>query len=511
MPDPSFNYIPGVGLVAPLFAFEVNSGGQYEDVNRFVIFGHKTASGLISSNTPTPVGSQLEVDGLCGSGSQLREMYRIAMQNSPVLPVWIVALPETGTAEVRTLKVAPFTGAGVAALEIAGEPIQVSVGASDTPLIVAQNLTAAINAYYNSLTGAQLQWTATAAAGTGGDVGSGIITLTCRHLGAVFSDLNIYVPASYRGNILAQSAVFTQTVATAGVGIPVLTSALAALGDDPADVIVSPWSDPVPAASYYAALNDASGRWSWARQSYGHVWAYASGNYSTLTTLGLTLNDRHLTLISGPAGMPTPGYLNVAGRAALEAIWLFDCNTGNVSRNQSGRIVQGVKGPRDRSTLLDYNGRNGLNQSGISTFKVDAAGNVVVDKTVTTYRLGIQGQPDTVFRDVQSVYQVSGGLRYLRTVLADEQGQKALANTNPGSLAAISTVKDITGSFMHGYKQLCLNGVFDDYEEFVGLLVVVRDKQNRARVNVYCPLERVAPLDIIAANAAIYSQFPIAA
>jgi phage tail sheath gpL-like len=503
MNAPSFNFIPGGGLVAPLFAFEVNSGGAYYPVNRFVILGHATSAGTIAANHPVPVASQIDADGLGGAGSMLREMYRIAVQNGPTLPIWLVAIPETGTKAQWTFTLTQWSGTGVAAIEIGGERIQVSVGPADTPTTIAASLAAAINAYYNALTGTQLQVAASASAG--------VVTLTALHKGVIFNDLDLFIPTAYLGNVLAQTGICTIAQSVAGAGIPDLTSALAALGDDPADVIVSPWSDSNSANAYANCTNDTSGRWSWARQSYGHVWADATGNFSTLTTLGLTLNDRHFTLIGRIPGTPTPAYLNVCARAALEAPWLFDCDTGNVSRNQTGRVVQGVKPPRDRATWWNYSARNTLNQSGISTFKVNAAGNVVIDKTVTTYRLGLQGQPDAVFRDAQALYQCSGGLSYIRTVLADEQGQKALANTNPGSLAAITTTKDITATFVHAYKQLCLNGVFDDADKFVGLLVVQRDSQNAARVNVYCPMERVDPLDIIAANATIYTQYPATA
>src|ERR1039458_8707664 len=113
-----FNYIPGSGLVAPLFSFEVNSGGQYDAVNRFIIFGHASAealaAGTILANTPVPVAAQQDVDRMAGASSMLREMYRIANQNAPVLPTWIVAIPEVGAKAVWTLTLTVWTGNGVA-------------------------------------------------------------------------------------------------------------------------------------------------------------------------------------------------------------------------------------------------------------------------------------------------------------------------------------------------------------------------------------------------------------
>jgi phage tail sheath gpL-like len=103
---------------------------------------------------------------------------------------------------------------------------------------------------------------------------------------------------------------------------------------------------------------------------------------------------------------------------------------------------------------------------------------------------------------------VSGGLGYIRAQLATEQGQKGLADSNPGNLAAITTPADIKGSFVHAYVELCARGVFENEDAFTRNVQAVRDRQNPARVNVYAPMDRVNPLDILATNATIYAQFP---
>ncbi|WP_348240357.1 hypothetical protein, partial [Salmonella enterica] len=59
-----FNFIPGSGLVAPLFAFEVNSAGWYDSVSRLVLFGHKTSGGSLADNTPSVFTSLSEADAL---------------------------------------------------------------------------------------------------------------------------------------------------------------------------------------------------------------------------------------------------------------------------------------------------------------------------------------------------------------------------------------------------------------------------------------------------------------
>lgn len=500
-----FNNIPGSGLVAPLFGFEVNSGGQYSADQRIVILAPKTTAGTMALAQRYFVASQDDADRYAGAGSMLREMYRVARLNAPVTPIQLVALDDSGgTAGVWSISLASISNtSGVGTFEIDGEQIQINVGLTDTPTTIAAALAAAINAYYDTLTNKMLPVTATSS--------GAVVTLTSRNKCAIVSDLDIYVSSGISGNIFAGTGVFTSAVVTAPAGVPSLSAALAALGDDPADTIITPFADANSILAYGNATNDQNGRWAYFRQSYGHVWAPYTGSLSASTTFGLSLNDRHLSLIRRIPGTVSSAWAWVAGRAALESVWLFDCVTGNVSRNQTGRVVQGVRGPRDRTTLDNYAARNTLLGCGISTFSMRFDGAIMVDKTITTYRVGASGQPDTVFRDVQALYQVAGGLAFMRSEFATECGQKALADSNPGGLGAIVTPDDAKANFIHSYTTLGLRGVFQNADTFSTLLLVKINAENPDRLDAYLPMDRVNPLDILAANATIYQQYPQAA
>lgn len=152
----AFNNIPGSGLTAPIFTFEVNSGGQYAATTRFILIGHTTSAGSMVPNTPTPVADQNTVDQLCGPGSMLREMFRIAAMNAPAQPFWIVGVPDAGVAAQWTLTLASVPAGGVGTVVIAGETLQIPVGATDTVTTVAAAIAAAVNAYFNQLSAAML-------------------------------------------------------------------------------------------------------------------------------------------------------------------------------------------------------------------------------------------------------------------------------------------------------------------------------------------------------------------
>ncbi len=493
-----FNTIPG-NIVAPIFTFEVNSGGQFENGARLLLIGHKTSAGSAALDVPVMCSTTLEARQLFGAGSMLDDMVRLARKNAPAQEIWCLPVTETGTAEVRTLTISSVPAAGgVGVIEIAGEPIAITIAAGDDKNAVAAALAATVNAYYNPFSEASLPYTASAAAA--------VVTLTARHKGAVLSDIDIAVP------VLTGANAFTGKVAmatgTAGAGDPDLSAALAALGGDPFDWIATPFADATNLGRYKALLSDISGRWAWNRQVYGHVFFPATDTVANLTTAGLAQDDRHLTMIPRPAtGLtPQPAWQWAAAFAARIVPWLADGSTGNVSRNQTGLAIEGIAPPRDRSKWYGYATRDAFLRSGVSTWSVDQAGRVLVDKAITMQRTTL-GVPDTTFRDVQKMGQLVYALRKFRTDLTVEHGQKALADDNPGNVQAVSTPRDIAATFMHSYQSMVLTGVLENADEAAKRLRVERNADNPNRVDIYAPLDTVNPLDIIAVNAVVYSQF----
>lgn len=493
-----FNNIPG-NLVAPIVTFEVNSGGQFENSSRLLLVGFKNTGALIADNVPTVCPSAAEARRLAGAGSMLDDMVRIARRNAPAQEIWIISPAPVGVAEIRTLTVTGVPAAGGAGvIEIAGEPVSITIGAGDDVDAVAAALTAAINAYYNPLGEASLPFTAT--------VVDEVVTLTARHAGAHSTLVDIHVPVLDGSNAL--TGRITAAVGTAGSGNPDLTTALAALGDDPFDWIVSAFSDSTNVGRYQALLSDVSGRWAWNRQIYGHAFYPFTGSLSDVTTHTLALDDRHISAIPRPASasIPHPAWIWAAAMVARIVPWLSDGATGNVSRNQTGLEVIGLSPPRDRSKWYDYATRDTLLRSGASTWKVDQAGRVLVDKIITMQRT-TNGVTDTTFRDIQKIGQIVYALRNFRTRLTIEHGQKAIADDNPGNVGAISTPRDIAATFMHTYQGMVLSGVLENAVRAAEQLQVKRNTDNPNRVDIYAPLDMVNPLDVIAANAVIYSQF----
>jgi phage tail sheath gpL-like len=510
MTDPvAFTSIPGSGLVAPTFAFEVNSGGSYGTTSRMILQGYITSAGSLALNTPTPCASQQQADALCGPGSMLREMYRVAQAIAPAQPIWLEAVADPGTTKASwtiTVGASPQPAPGAGYVVLCGKILQIAVLSTDTPTTIAANLAAAINGYYDSLTSAMLPVTATASAA--------IVTLTARHAGAIMNDFDYYVPPN-SWNVF--SGTLTYASVTAGTGTPPnMAGAFAAIGLQKADFVVSPFADATTLSAAWTFFGDAAGRWSWNQQVYGAYWFPVSGNFATRITAGLALaNARQLVPIGRPGGFtngtPTPSWIWVAERAALEAPWLSDIVTGRVSCNQSNRATLESLPPRDTTTWDNYNARNQLLQASISTNRVNASGQVTIDKTVTAYKTNPAGSPDTTFQGVQSIYQLGFGLPYIRYVVSQEQGNKSLKKENPASLQSVATLGDIKASLIGAVTTLENQGVFDDLATTAANMLLAINPDNSARVDCYLPLEEVQPFDILAVNATIYRQFAQAA
>lgn len=491
-----FNQIPGSGLVAPLFAFEINAAGEGEQPSRAVILGHKAAAGSMAETTRFTVGSREEVLALAGAGSQLYEMARIARVAAPAAEIHAVAVAEAGTAPVWsvTVNAVPATG-GQATLEIAGRHVSTTLAPGGTAADLAASLAAAINAYVEPLTLAYLPVTAS--------VAGAVVTLTGRHKGALFSETEIGAFSTVPGNILADR--ITVAVVTAAGGVPDISAALAALGDLAFDTILCPFSEDTNVSALETFLGEQGGRWGWDIQIYGHAFIIKTGNTAALTTYGLTRNARHVSCLHRLAS-PTPSWEWLASEIMTAHVWLSDATGGNAARNQTGLVLPQVRAPRD-GMGPGYGARNTLLASGISTFGVNAAGQVTIDKIVTMERLGASGEPNTTFRDVQAIYCTMHGVRHIRNELLRRFARKAAVDRNPYDIEAQVTPEDVRAATITAYEDCVRFGLFENASRFARSLIVQRDTANPRRFNVGLrEIDLVNPLDVLAASARIWAQ-----
>ncbi|OJH54279.1 hypothetical protein ATN81_13995 [Agrobacterium pusense] len=489
------NNIPD-NIVAPLLAFDIESGGQFSSELNEILLGFGTAGAALGEGQIAICGTVNEARRLAGRGSMLESMFIRARKNAPAQVIYLGRVADTGTAEIRTMTVGAVPGAGgQAVVQIAGESVSIDIAAGTSANDTAAALAAAINAYFNPLSKKSLPFTAVAAAN--------VVTITARHKGVYAAGLDIFIPVLEGGNVFTVTNL-TMATTTPGAGNPDLSAILAAMGDDPFEAIVSAFSDTAAVALLDAFVTS---RWGYDQQLYGHAFYPFTGTDSQINAKGLARDTWHLSLIpilSG-GGNGTPDYERVSADVSRALPMLGSGSDGRVSANQSGLVVSGVSAPRDRNYWPDYATRNGWLQNGVSAWKVDRSGDVVIDKTITQQQT-TNGVPDTALRDIQAVYQLTYALKFIRSQLAYEHSNKAIANDNPANLPSIVTVRDIKSTLVHACIDLSRRGVLEFGNDIAGQITVTRNLDNPNRVDIVLPMDRVNPLDIFAGLARVYAQ-----
>jgi phage tail sheath gpL-like len=111
--------------------------------------GMKTAAGSLTADTDfVQCTSEDQADALAGPGSQLAMQAYQALK-VPGINLWLAAVTEPGAGTAATVTIAVSgtqTTGGVLRFRVAGKPISVDVGLTDTPTNIGDNIAAAINA-----------------------------------------------------------------------------------------------------------------------------------------------------------------------------------------------------------------------------------------------------------------------------------------------------------------------------------------------------------------------------
>uniref|UniRef100_UPI001F1552FB phage tail sheath subtilisin-like domain-containing protein n=1 Tax=Escherichia coli TaxID=562 RepID=UPI001F1552FB len=248
---------------------------------------------------------------------------------------------------------------------------------------------------------------------------AGVVTLTARHKGLCGNE--IPVSLNYYGfgggEVLPAGVQIAVATGTAGTGAPVLTGAVAAMADEPFDYIGLPFNDTASVNTLVTEMNDTSGRWSYARQLYGHVYTAKIGTLSELVTAGDQFRN-------DPA-RPT----------------------------QTGELVGMLPAPKGKRFTMTE--QQTLLSHGVATAYVES-GVLRIQRDVTTYRKNAYGVADNSYLDSETLHTSAYVLRKLKSVITSKYGRHKLASdgTRFGPGQAIVTPAVIKGELLATYRQL---------------------------------------------------------
>ncbi|WAM45974.1 phage tail sheath subtilisin-like domain-containing protein [Edwardsiella piscicida] len=481
----SMNTIPSNALV-PLFYAEMDNSAANtaQDSGASLLLGYVNAGVAITPNSLVLMPSADYARQICGPGSQLARMVQAYRKTDPFGELYVIAVPEpTGTQATVTLTVTgAATETGTISLYIGNSRVQAAVTNGDDVAAVASSIKDAVAADVT------LPFTATAAAG--------VVTLTARHKGLCGNEIPVTV--NYygfgSGEVLPAGVQIAIAAGAKGSGAPVLTGAIAAMADEPFDYIGHPFNDTASLTMLATEMNDTSGRWSYARQLYGHVYTAKIGTLSDLVSAGDQLNQQHITLAGYESDMQAPADELAASRTARGAVFI---RNDPARPTQTGELIGMLPAPKGKRFTMTE--QQSLLSHGVATAYVEG-GVLRIQRDVTTYKKNAYGVKDNSYLDSETLHTSAYVLRRLKSVITSKYGRHKVANdgTRFGPGQAIVTPAVIKGELLTIYRQLERAGIVENYDLFKKYLIVERDANDPNRINTLFPPDYVNQLRVFA-------------
>lgn len=296
------------------------------------------------------------------------------------------------------------------------------------------------------------------------------------------------------GEVLPAGVNITVASGVKGAGAPALNDAVAAMGDEPFDYIGLPFNDTASVNTMATEMNDSSGRWSYVRQLYGHVYTAKTGTLSELVAAGDQFNLQHITLAGYEKDTQTPADELAASRTARAAVFI---RNDPARPTQTGELVDMLPAPKgkrftttEQQTLLSH---------GVATAYVES-GVLRIQRDITTYRKNAYGVADNSYLDSETLHTSAYVLRRLKSVITSKYGRHKLANdgTRFGSGQAIVTPAVIRGELGSTYRQMEREGIVENFDLFQQHLIVERNANNSNRLDVLFPPDYVNQLRVFA-------------
>lgn len=486
----SFTHIPA-NIRVPLFYAEVSNelAGHLSMQQPALIIGPAISPEPDEVNTPVLISSTAMAYEVFGAGSVLADMVNTYRQNDTFGELWAIAVdpgPDAAPARGGFAIGGEATSGGTLPLYIGGDLYRIGVAAGATPEAVAVTLAATINDDPFALV--------IAAADIGISAPGVTLLLTAKQPGELGNDIRLDV--AWRGlaaGEMVPPGLSVDVVPMAdGAGVPDIRPALEAMGDDVYDFCAIPWTDGATLDAVQQAMDDSTGRWAWDRQIYGHFFSAKAGTLQSLQAFGRTRNDPHTT-VHGYPNSPSPAWRRAAALTAEAATSL---------RIDPARPLQtlplvGVLAPnrRDKFTI---NHRQTLLFAGIAV-EDDVAGQVRINRCITTYQRNVWGQPDPSWLDVTTPFTLAYFIRFLRQRILQKFPRHKLADDGApiGPGQAVVTPRIIKAEIIAAYLEMAAANLVESVESFKSLLIVERDPQDPNRVNVLASPDLVNQLRVL--------------
>lgn len=480
----SFNGIPNV-LLTPGAYIEYDASRAVQGLavipNRVLLIGARLSTGSVAAGVLTRILSKDDGPVMFGRGSQLAQMIEAFKSVNKFTEVWAIALTGAGTAATKTITVTgPATSAGTLHFLVQGKPVDVAVASGDAQNAIASAIDAAFAAY-------EADWLYTFG------VATNVVTGTCRHLAAFGQDFDIRLNY-YDRQALDMPAGVTIAIADAvsGATDPDVTTALAAVGDEWFTTIVCGFNLDANVDILEAYAEE---HWGPLIQQDVQCWVGFRGTDTEALTYAGSRNSQFSHVI--PTGDNTP--LSPWQWAALFAG--VSTSEPDPARPRQNMKVLGCL-PPIREELWTREERQALLEAGVSTWIVDTAGAVYIERIVTTYTTNASGIADPTFRNLETMLTLAAiryttrariALKYPRHKLADD-------NANYGVGQKVVTPKVIRGEMIQLFREWESNAWCEGIDQFKEELIVERNASDPDRLDVLMGPNLVNQFRVMAAQ-----------
>lgn len=449
--------------------------------HKALIIAPRLTTGTVAAATPFRINSPAEAEAKFGRHSIGSFMGKAFKAANEFTELWGIGVADNGggTAAAGVLTIAgTATAAGSIYLYIAGIRIPVAIASGTT---AAQAVTAVVAAC------ADYELPVTVADGTGDT-----IDVTAQNKGTTGNQIDLRFNHN-EGEFAPAGLTLTVTTPMAsGATDGSVSGAITALGDEQYHTIAMAWGDDTNMDLIEAELLT---RWGPMEQREGHVFAGVKGSQGTMTTAGNARNSFNSTLF-GTGLSPSPTYIGAALVAAVDAA---QCEV-DPFRPRTTLALPGFVAPKP-SERLTRTERNTLLSDGVSTFKVDTAGNCSIERLITTYQT-TNSVADGTYRDIMTVRGLAA-LRYtqrVRIALRFPRHKLADDGTNFGPGQAVVTPSIIRGELLALFREWEDAGWVEDFAAFKAGLIVERNASDNNRVDVLTPPDLINSLLVTASN-----------
>lgn len=453
--------------------------------HRVLLVGHRLSTGSVAPGVPTRILGKLDGDGYFAPRSQIAAMSRAYKAIDSKTPLFAMGLDnDAGTAASGKITFGgPATEAGFIPLYVGGERLDVPVAVGDAGDDIAASAELVFDARY----GLPLLATQSIASGEEDE-----LLFVCEWKGPSGNDI-VIESCRLPSDKLPAGVTVAITAMASGATSPSLTAALAAFGDTQYDTIVVATNDDTSLDAVEAKLLTRFGPMVGLE---GQAFVGFRGTKSAAVAYGEARNSPFTTIIPS-AGSPKPVWLAATIAAALDAIE----TKADPGYPSNGLVMTGMVAPKPADTY-DRDARDELLHAGVSTWKLDANGQPVLERLITTYQKDVNNSPDPTFLDLGTMRT----LAYMRwnwnDRLTRKYGRFKLANDGtdfePGR--RIATPNTLRGEALAWGKEMERAGYLENFDQFKKDLLVERNGDDVTRLDTLLVPDIVNQLNIIASK-----------